>query len=179
MFSGEKMKSVSKYSLLFFIGFIASGFGCQKTNFATLNSETIAAVTNSALDDRSAKPILFLQNGEWGASSINSERKIIQALFSVSENGAILDLGCGMGVISKQIEIDENGFFDTAGTFQYQGGAQPVYGYPELKAHFHGQVIGNILVLAYSLDGSEEQSLANESSLTLNLGVTGQLLRCL
>ncbi len=128
--------------------------GCRQDGAEPLNA-------SGSLSSDSSK----LSEGTWGANEAN---------FTVSDQGALLEMGCAIAQISGAINVNEIGEFKVEGIFQRQGGAEPIGGFRQIPAQFHGTVDGNSLTLIVSVNDSSEVS-----TLVLSFGVTGRLLRCL
>lgn len=109
--------------------------------------------------------VVQLAEGNWGANGAN---------FIVSDQGAFLDFGCAVAQIPNRILLDKNGEFEMDGTYQNQGGAQPVDGYPLYRARFHGSVDGKLLKLDYTVEGHSDKN-----SLVLTFDFVARLFRCL
>ena len=166
---GGNVSTVPKTNIFVLI-FLAGLVGCK--NSANNENESFA---QSPQDISPILQVKTLELGDWGAASeTNFSEKYLSSIFTVNESGATLDLGCGFGSINSQIVLDENGKFEVDGTFQFQGGAQPIDGFPEIKARFKGQLISKKLLVSYTLDGASE-----EQSAEFTYGVTGNLLRCM
>ncbi len=166
------MKNVSNWNFLFlFILQLAFASGCKNTGITSdsINSDQSKQAVSAVVISNT------LKIGDWGAANDpKNEFKFISALFSVTENGASLDLGCGMGYIPGPIILDGNNSFEVEGQFKHEGGAEPVEGFPTFRALYNGQVVGNKLHLSYSIEGSQAVNTVD-----LTYGLSGQLLRCL
>ncbi len=152
------MKNESKWINLLFIAIVSTFFAaCSQNNFSSNEVVAQNVIPSKVLDSP-------LASGNWGAQGAN---------LVVSDKGANLNLDCGGGQISVPIMVSPNGEFDINGSFQNQGGAEPIGGFQVSTVHFHGVVKGNNLELSFSING------AGPEILSLTLGVTGKLLYCL
>jgi hypothetical protein len=164
-FRGHLMNSSYFFSLIFLAFVCFSGMGCQKqalVDQASLTKVEIAAIGTDPL-----------RTGYWGAVANSGQSKFLQGLFSVTDSGAQLDFGCGLGTVIGQIRVNQAGEFNVDGNYQNEGGATPEGGYPSRYMNLRGLVSGNQLILNIYLEGNEPFSM------TFNYEQTGSLLRCL
>ena len=96
------MKSTTKLIVMALaLPLFLANSGC---NQGQSNAGAPTSVASTSLDR--------LTIGNWGSDIAN---------FMVSQEGAVLDLGCGLGQISEPVFVDQNGEFVVVGTFQMGG----------------------------------------------------------
>jgi len=138
---------------------------CSKAQFQPTDQLANSSASSVSNEEPPPAPKLTVLTGDWGADRV--------ANFSVSEDGAYLDLACAGAEISGKVEANEQGEFEADGLWHHEGGATPIGGFPTTPVHFKGKIDGKILSLSLSF---KDGSTANDFQLVS--GVTALLMRC-
>jgi hypothetical protein len=109
-------------------------------------------------------PPAALEPGTWGGE---------QVVLLVSEDKAVLRLGCAQGEFRAPVRLDDDGRFSRPGLYTpYVGGPSPAGGERAVKAEYQGKVDGSRLTLTVRHGASTD-------TYQLTRGVQSKVIRCL
>jgi hypothetical protein len=93
----------------------------------------------------------LLPQGQYGGSNVN---------VTVSGDQVNFEFACAVGKVGHGIALDEQGDFDTQGTYQARNGPVPQGGFPTLQARYAGSFDGEHLQFTVSYDDPDQGTIA-------------------